>query len=136
MRVLALDLGEKRIGMAVSDAAGSLAHAAGVIVRHSWPQVLADLRAKIDALQADQVVVGLPLRMDGTEGAAALSVRKFVERLRTVVSVPIALQDERLSTAEAERTMIAGDVRRRRRRAVRDAVAAAIFLQTYLDRRR
>ncbi len=136
MRVLALDLGEKRIGIAVSDGGGTLAHADGVMARRSWQQVLADLRAKVDAVHAEQIVVGLPLRMDGTEGPAAISVREFVARLRAVVSVPIAFQDERLSTAEAERTMIAGDVRRRRRRAVRDAVAAAIFLQTYLDRRR
>src|SRR5713226_4748190 len=99
MRVLALDLGEKRIGIAVSDAGGTLAYADGVMARRSWQQVLADLRAKVDAVQAEQIVVGLPLRMDGTEGPAAISVREFVERLRAVVSVPIAFQDERLSTA-------------------------------------
>jgi putative pre-16S rRNA nuclease len=87
-------------------------------------------------VQADRIVVGLPLRMDGTEGPAAAAARKFVQRLQAVVSVPVEVQDERLSTAEAERSLIAADMRRRRRRAVRDAVAAAIMLQTYLDRRR
>lgn len=136
MRVLALDVGERRIGVAVSDPSGTIAMAAGVILRRTRAQTLADVHARAAAHQAERIVVGLPLRMDGTEGDAAAAVRKFVERLRATVSVPIDVQDERLSTAEAERTMIAGDVRRGRRRVSRDAVAAAIFLQTYLDRRR
>jgi putative Holliday junction resolvase len=136
MRTLALDLGEKRIGVAVSDDGGALALPEGVIARHSWQQIIAEIRTRVDALQVKRIVIGLPLRMDGTEGPAAVAVRRFVQRLQTVVSVPIEVQDERLSTAEAERALIAGDVRRRRRRAVRDAVAAAIVLQTYLDRRR
>ncbi len=136
MRVLALDVGERRIGVAVSDPSGTIAMTAGVILRRTWAQTLADVSARAAAHQAERIVVGLPLRMDGTEGDAAAAVRKFVERLRATVSLPIDVQDERLSTAAAERTMIAGDVRRGRRRATRDAVAAAIFLQTYLDRRR
>lgn len=136
MRVLALDVGERRIGVAVSDPSGTIAMAAGVILRRTWAQTLADVRARVAAHQAERVVVGLPLRMDGTEGDAVAAVRKFVERLRAAIPVPIDVQDERLSTAEAERTMIAGDVRRGRRRMSRDAVAAALFLQTYLDRRR
>ncbi len=136
MRILALDLGDKRIGVAVSQLGGSLALPDGVITRRNWSQVIAEIRARLDAVQADRIVVGLPLRMDGTEGPAALAARKFVQRLQSTVSVPVDVQDERLSTAEAERSLIAADMRRRRRRAVRDAVAAAIMLQTYLDRRR
>ncbi len=136
MRILALDLGDKRIGVAVSQLGGALALPDGVITRRSWSQVIAEIRARLDAVQADRIVVGLPLRMDGTEGPAAAAARKFVQRLQAVVSVPVDVQDERLSTAEAERSLIAADMRRRRRRAVRDAVAAAIMLQTYLDRRR
>ncbi len=74
--------------------------------------------------------------MDGTEGDAAAGVRKFVDRLREVMAVPVDLQDERLSTVEADRVLIAGGERRSRRRIARDAVAAALFLQTYLDRQR
>lgn len=136
MRVLALDVGERRIGVAVSDPGGTIAMSAGVILRRNWRQTLADVRARAAAYQAERIVVGLPLRMDGTEGDAAAAVRRFVDRLCAAVSLPVDVQDERLSTAEAERAMIAGDVRRSRRRAARDAVAAAIFLQTYLDRRR
>ncbi len=136
MRVLALDVGERRIGVAVSDPDGTIAMSDGVILRRSWRQTLADVRARAASHQAGRIVVGLPLRMDGTEGDAAAAVRIFVDRLRAAVPLPIDLQDERLSTAEAERAMIAGDVRRSRRRVARDAVAAAIFLQTYLDRRR
>lgn len=136
MRVLALDIGEQRIGVAVSNAGGTIALTVGVIPRRSRRQTFADIQALVAAQQAERIVVGLPLRMDGTEGEAAAGVRKLAERLREVVSVPIDLQDERLSTAEAERVMIAGDARRSRRRAARDAVAAAIFLQTYLDRQR
>jgi putative Holliday junction resolvase len=136
VRILALDLGDKRIGVAVSQLGGALALPDGVITRRSWLQVIAEIQARLDAVQADRIVVGLPLRMDGTEGPAAAAARKFVQRLQAVVSVPVEVQDERLSTAEAERSLIAADMRRRRRRAVRDAVAAAIMLQTYLDRRR
>ena len=136
MRILALDLGDKRIGVAVSQLGGALALPDGVITRRNWSQVIAEIRARLDAVQADRIVVGLPLRMDGTEGPAAVAARKFVQRLQATVSVPVDVQDERLSTAEAERSLIAADMRRRRRRAVRDAVAAAIMLQTYLDRRR
>ncbi|HEX4841586.1 MAG TPA: Holliday junction resolvase RuvX [bacterium] len=136
MRILALDLGDKRIGVAVSQLGGALALPDGVITRRSWPQVVAEIRTRLDAVQADRIVVGLPLRMDGTEGPAAVAARKFVQRLQATISVPVDVQDERLSTAEAERSLIAADIRRRRRRAVRDAVAAAIMLQTYLDRRR
>ncbi len=136
MRILALDVGEKRIGVAVSDTGGMIAQTAGIILRRSWPQVMADIRTRIAESDVGRIVVGLPLRMDGTEGDAAVSVRKFIDRLRQAVSVPVDVQDERLSTAAADRAMIAGGVRRNRRRASRDAVAAALFLQTYLNRRR
>ena len=136
MRILALDVGEKRVGVAVSDAGGVIAQAAGVIVRRSRRQVLAEIRARVAASGVARIVVGLPLRMDGTEGDAAAGVRKFIDALRTVVPVPVEVQDERLSTAEADRVMIASGARRTRRRAARDAVAAALFLQTYLDRQR
>jgi putative Holliday junction resolvase len=136
MRILALDLGDKRIGVAISGDGGALALSEGVIERRSWPQVIANIRSRLNALRVERIVIGLPLRMDGTYGPAAVAVRRFVQRLQAAVSVPVEVQDERLSTAEAERVLIAGDVRRRRRRAVRDAVAAAIILQTYLDRRR
>lgn len=136
MRVLAIDVGEARIGIAVSDPSGTIAQGVEVIPRRSWAQVLARLKSHVETHHVERVVVGLPLRMDGSEGEAAARARAFAARLQAALGVPVELQDERLSTAEAERTMIAGDVRRAERRQRRDAVAAALFLQTYLDRRR
>ena len=136
MRVLALDLGERRIGLALSDPTGTIAQGLGVIDRKSGPNVLAEIRRHVEALRVERIVVGLPLRMDGTEGAEAEKVRRFVARLQARVGVPVDVQDERLSSAEAEQLMIAHDASRARRRRSRDAVAAALILQTYLARQR
>lgn len=136
MRVLAIDVGEARVGVAVSDPSGTIAHGVEVIPRRSWADVLSRLASLVEAYHVERVVVGLPLRLDGREGDAAARARTFAARLQTALPIPVELQDERFSTAEAERTMIAGDVRRGERRKRRDAVAAALFLQTYLDRRR
>lgn len=136
MRVLALDLGERRIGLALSDPTGTIAQGLDVIDRKTGANVLAEIRRRIEALGVERIVVGLPLRMDGTEGAEAEKVRRFVARLQTRVGIPVDVQDERLSSAEAEQLMIAGDASRARRRRSRDAVAAALILQTYLARQR
>lgn len=136
MRILALDIGEKRIGVALSDPTGTIAQGVDVIPRRGWQEVLAQIRRWVQERQVERIVVGLPLRMDGTEGDAAKRARAFMARLRAAVDVPVDAQDERLSTAEAERAMVGGDVRRARRRERRDAVAAALFLQTYLQRKR
>lgn len=122
--------------MALSDVTGTIAQGIGVIPRRGWREVLTQIRQQVAEHQVERIVVGLPLRMDGREGDAATKVRAFAARLQAAVDVPVDLQDERLSTAEAERVMVGGGVRRARRRAHRDAVAAALFLQTYLDRRR
>ncbi len=136
MRILALDLGARRIGVAISDSTGTIAQGLEVIDRQAGGNVLTQIRRRVAANLVERIVVGLPLRMDGTEGVEAEKVRRFVNRLREVVGVPVDVQDERLSSAEADRIMIAADVSRARRRRRRDAVAAALILQTYLDRRR
>jgi len=136
MRVLALDLGARRIGVAVSDPTGTIAQGLEVVDRRSGGNVIAQIRRRVEELRVERIVVGLPLRMDGTEGAEAEKVRRFVTRLQAEVGVPIDVQDERLSSAEAEQLLIAGDVSRARRRRTRDAVAAALILQTYLARQR
>ncbi len=136
MRILALDLGTRRIGVAISDPTGTIAQGLEVIDRQAEGNVLTQIRRRVAANLVERIVVGLPLRMDGTEGVEAEKVRRFVNRLREVVGVPVDVQDERLSSAEADRMMIAADVSRARRRRRRDAVAAALILQTYLDRRR
>ncbi len=136
MRVLALDLGDRRIGLALSDPSGMIAQGLDVIERKSERSVLEVIRHRVSSLEVERVVVGLPLMMDGTEGVEAEKARRFIARLRMVVDIPIEVQDERLSSTEAERIMIADDVSRARRRRRRDAVAAALILQTYLDRQR
>ncbi len=133
MRVLGIDVGTRRIGVALSDPTGTIAQSLTVIPRTGWKAVLAEIRRLVDAHGVEHIVVGLPLRLDATEGDAAREARAFAARLAAALPVPVVMQDERLSTAEAERAMVAQDVRREERRQRRDAVAAALFLQTYLD---
>jgi putative Holliday junction resolvase len=135
MRVLGIDVGTRRIGVALSDPTGTIAQSLTVIPRTGWAAVLEEIRRLVETHGVERIVVGLPLRLDATEGDAARDARAFAARLAASLPVPVVMQDERLSTAEAERVMVAQDARRRQRRQYRDAVAAAVFLQTYLDRR-
>jgi putative Holliday junction resolvase len=135
-RLLGIDIGTRRVGVALSDPTGAIAQSLTVLPRRSWEQILGAIAALIREHGVGTVVVGLPVQLDGVEGEAAAGARKFAERLRAVVEVPVLLEDERLSTAEAERVMLEADVRRSARRARRDAVAAALILQRHLDRRR
>ena len=135
MRVLGVDVGTRRIGVALSDPTGTIAQSLTVIPRTGWRVVLGEIQRLVEAHGVERIVVGLPLRLDATEGDAARDARAFAARLAASLPMPVVMQDERLSTAEAERVMVAQDARRRQRRQHRDAVAAAVFLQTYLDRR-
>jgi putative Holliday junction resolvase len=135
MRLLGIDVGTRRVGVALSDPTGTIAQAIAVIPRRSWTQVLGAIADLARLHQVEAVVVGLPLLMAGGEGEAAAEARRFAARLREVVAVPVSLEDERLSTAEAERRLVEADVRRKDRRARRDALAAALILQKVLDRR-
>lgn len=135
-RLLGIDIGTRRIGIALSDPTGTIAQSLTVLPRRSWEQILGAIAGLIREHHVSAVIVGLPVRLDGGEGEAAAGARKFAERLRAAVEVPVMLEDERLSTAEAERVMIEADVGRSARRARRDAVAAALILQRHLDRGR
>jgi putative Holliday junction resolvase len=135
-RLLGIDVGTRRVGVAVSDPTGTIAQSLTVFPRRSWEQIIRAVAAVTREYRVDAVVVGLPVRLTGEEGEAAAAARKFAERLRAAVEAPVLLEDERLSTAEAERVMLEADVRRAKRRARRDAVAAALILQRHLDRRR
>ncbi len=136
MRILALDLGDQRIGLALSDPTGTIAQELGVIARRPERGALAEIRRRVQELHVERIVVGLPLRMDGKEGTEAEKTHRFISRLQRVIDVPIDVQDERLTTVEAERLLISDDASRARRRQRRDAVAAALILRTYLDRHR
>jgi putative pre-16S rRNA nuclease len=131
-RVLALDLGEARIGVAVSDDDRRMAVPLGTI--HTGAP--ADLRAVaklVDEHAAALVVVGLPLSMSGERGSAAVKAEAFADALRSILTVPIELQDERLSTVEAERGLREAGVTGKERRRVVDRTAAAVILQAWLD---
>ena len=136
MRVLGLDIGEKRIGVAVSDPSGSVATPLAVLDAR---RVLGDgreLARLVEDYEVELLVAGLPLSLDGSEGPQAVRVRRAAQRLAAFVSLPLEFADERLSSTEARRTMTEAGVTDRDKRGSVDMVAAAIFLQTYLDARR
>lgn len=133
MRLLALDVGSKTIGIAVSDALGISVRAVETIRRKSLKDDLARLLFLLNDLEVEGVVVGLPLRMDGTTGDAAEAVLHFIERLRAQTEVPIFTQDERLTSYEAEQMMLQRRMTRAERRAKSDELAAILILQDYLS---
>ncbi len=130
--MLALDPGSVRIGVAVSDPLGIIAQPHSSLDAED-PGILAAIVALGESLDIDRVVVGLPLSLDGTEGAAAALAREFADRVAGATGFEVKLVDERFSTVTAERTMIEAGVRRSERKGARDRVAAAIFLQAHLD---
>jgi putative Holliday junction resolvase len=134
LRVVGLDLGERRIGVAVSDRAGTLAVGHGVVERSGDEGAdRAALAAVIAELEAERVVVGLPLSLDGTRGPAAERAEVEAAALAELTHVPVDLVDERLTTITATRSLAAAGVRGRARRRVVDEVAATIILQSWLD---
>ncbi len=134
MRWLSLDLGDRRIGVAVSDPLGITAQGVSVIERSgSLKKDLELIKQFIHSYEVDGIILGLPKNMNGTEGPAAEKVRDFGKILAETFSLQIIFWDERLSTSSAQRVMIAADVSRRKRKAKIDQVAAVIILQNYLD---
>jgi putative Holliday junction resolvase len=137
MRVLALDLGSKRIGVAVSDRSGTLASPLTVVPRSgNERQDHLRVRSLVAAEEAERVIVGLPLSLDGTQGPAARGAIAEAERLASVVGVPVETFDERLTTVTAERALREQGVRGANRRRVVDKAAAAVLLQSWLDGQR
>ena len=134
MRVLAVDFGSKRIGTAISDGLGISVRPVETIKRSSTERDIARLKFLVEDLEAEAVVVGLPLRMDGTAGDAAQSAMRFVERLKSKLDVAVFTQDERLTSYEAEQMMIERGLGREQRRARSDEFAAMIILQDYLSK--
>jgi putative Holliday junction resolvase len=131
MRVLGLDFGERRIGVALSDPSGWLATPLTVLSRSSREDDFSAIQALIEQHQVDRVIVGYPRSLDGTVGPQARLVENYAAKLRTCLQVPVVLWDERLSTAHAERLIHEAGKRVQRERI--DAVAAAVILQSYLD---
>ena len=133
MRVLAIDLGSKNIGTAVSDSLGISVRPVETIRRSNNKRDIAKLRSLAQELEAEAVVVGLPLRMDGTVGDAAQTALRFAEKLKKSVAVPVHTQDERLTSVEAESVMIEQGFSPAERRARTDEFAAMIILRDFLS---
>jgi putative Holliday junction resolvase len=133
MRILAIDHGSKRIGIAVSDELKMIAQPLEFIPAAPFPAFLARLNELINEKEVELILIGMPRNMDGSYGPAAEKVQEFVEALKSLVSVPVKLWDERLTSAQANRVLIQGNVRRDKRKEKVDAMAAAILLQSYLD---
>lgn len=132
-RILGLDYGEKRLGFAVSDPTGMLATPLRVETCRSEDEAAKIVAEVCAETGAGQLVVGLPLNMDGSRGPQALKVLAFVERMKGRLSMPVTTWDERLSSRAAERVLIDAGTSRKGRRGVVDKLAAQIFLQSYLD---
>jgi putative Holliday junction resolvase len=133
LRILAVDPGSKRVGVAVSDPSGTIAQALATVPaepRDTLPDRLAGIARE---QEAGRIVVGLPRRMDGSEGPEAKSARALAESLRRTAKLPVELVDERLTTVAAERSMIDAGTRRAKRRQSIDRVAATLLLQSHLD---
>lgn len=133
-RLAGLDLGDKTIGVAVSDARLSFAHPRPVIMRRKFSLDAAALLALLAKEDVVAIVLGLPVNMDGSEGPRAQASRAFVRNMARLTDVPFALWDERLSTVAAERALLEMDVSRRKRETRIDSAAAAFILQGVLDR--
>ncbi len=134
MKKIGLDIGTVRIGVATSDILGIIASAYQVYTRKNLTadaKYMSDLAQK---LEADGFVLGLPLKMDGTEGQSVQMVREFAAELEKYTKLPIYFQDERLTTVSAERILLEADMRRKDRKNVIDRIAATIILQAYLDK--
>jgi putative Holliday junction resolvase len=133
MRILALDHGTKRIGVAVSDETKTIAQPLEYIPAEPFADFLARLKQLLGEKEVDLLLVGLPRNMDGSYGPAAQKVEAFIAVLKTAVTVPIKTWDERLTSAQANRILIQARVRRDKRKEKVDKMAAAILLQSYLD---
>ncbi len=132
-RILALDVGRKRIGIAVSDPLGITAQGLKVLERKNWDTDLARLQEIARPYEVQEILVGLPRHMDGRLGEQAEEILALARALGKALGAKVTTWDERLSTVEAERLLITADLSRARRRRVVDQVAATLILQAYLD---
>lgn len=134
MPVVAIDFGRKRIGLAITDGQG--AYPLGIMERRSLKYDLEAIRSRLAERAVSLIVVGLPLNMDGTEGPTARAARAFAEHLGAATGLPIEMFDERLTSFEAEERLREASASRASRKAARDAVAATVILEGWLESRR
>ena len=134
MRVLGLDIGDRRIGVALSDSLRIMAGALTVVERVTDDAALKQIIDLARENEVERIVVGMPRSLDGSLGKQAQAVQAFVDLLKERTDIPVVTWDERLSTVAAERTMLETGMKRDKRKKHRDSLAAAIILQGYLDR--
>lgn len=135
-RILGLDLGERRIGVAVSDLLGWTAQGLTTIDRQKNPDWMSELDGVIKNYEVSSIVVGLPKNMNGSIGPRGEACKQIAEELKSRYHLPVILWDERLSTSAVEKTLISADVSRKKRKKVVDQAAATWILQGYLDAKR
>jgi len=136
VRILAVDPGSKRVGIAISDPSGTIAQPLTTVDAEPADTLAARLAEIATQNEATRIVMGLPRRLDGSYGPEARAARELADAVRKASGLPVELLDERLTTVAAERSMIAAGARRAKRRATVDRVAAALLLQSHLDRKR
>ncbi|SMB95604.1 putative holliday junction resolvase [Desulfonispora thiosulfatigenes DSM 11270] len=134
MRILALDVGDVRIGLALSDALKITAQGLETLTRSELNKDINHIVNVIEKNEVSELVVGLPKNMNGTLGPQGEKVKQFVEEFLKVKDIKVSYIDERLTTVIAEKTLISGDVSRKKRKQVVDKIAATIILQSYLER--
>ena len=133
MRVLAIDHGSKRMGLAISDELKMIAQPLEFIPARPFTHFVSRLERLLSEKEVELILVGMPRSMNGNYGPAALKVEEFVDALKSAIAVPVRTWDERLTSAQANRLLIEGEVRRQKRKQNVDKMAAAILLQSYLD---
>ncbi len=135
MRILAIDLGEKRIGLAISDALGITAQGLPTIQVKNEQEICPKIMETINERNVTQLVFGLPKNMNGTLGPQAKKVQECAQKLKQLSGLPVDFEDERLSTVRAEQVLLEADTSRAKRKKVIDKLAAMIILQSYLARK-
>ena len=136
MRILGLDYGSKRIGVAICDELGITAQGLPTIIRKNRAQVMDAIRGLIGNYGVKTIVIGYPIRLDGTEGIQCEKVNRFASRLESAFALPVIRRDETLTTREAENILIEAGMHREKRKNMVDRLAATLILQGYLDARK
>ena len=134
MRILGIDLGEKRIGISISDELGITAQGLPTIISKNDEKNIQEIKNIINEYNVKKIVLGLPKNMNGTLGLQAKKAISFAERIKKCCMLPVELEDERLTTTKAEKLLIEGNRSRKKRKKVIDKMSAVIILQTFLDR--
>lgn len=133
MRILGIDYGNKRVGIAVSDAMGLTAQPLSTIEMHGHRELLEELNKYIEKYDVKKIIVGMPYNMDGTMGKRAEITQAFINFLKNNLDIPVEIQDERLTSSQAENILLEADVSREGRKKVIDKLAASLILQSYLN---